>query len=89
MTIQWDDIDRIKHGDEEALAAKLDDAIRLTGEEKHRIDERAVEIVRDARKISKNKGLMETFLEEFGLSNKEGLASVSYTHLTLPTTSRV
>ena len=74
MANQWEEIDRLKHADEEALAAKLDGIIRLSGEEKSTINQRAVDIVREARTFSKNKGLMETFLEEFGLSNKEGLA---------------
>ena len=74
MANQWEEIDQLKHADEETLAAKLDSIIRLSGEEKSAINQRAVDIVREARTFSKNKGLMETFLEEFGLSNKEGLA---------------
>ena len=72
--LNWDSIDRFKHADEAELAEKLDGVIGLTDAEQAAINDRAVQIVREARQKAHHKGLMETFLEEFGLSNKEGLA---------------
>lgn len=67
-------LETIKHGDENALAAKLDARIDLDTPARAAIDARAVELVKHARAATPRKGLMETFLEEFGLSNNEGLA---------------
>ncbi len=71
---KWERIETLKHADEEALASTLDARINLNSDQKRQIDQRAVEIVREARQQAARKGLMETFLEEFGLSNNEGLA---------------
>lgn len=67
-------LDTLKHGDENALAAKLDGRIDLDAQARSAINTRAVELVKHARAATPRKGLMETFLEEFGLSNNEGLA---------------
>lgn len=67
-------LEAIKHGDENTLAAKLSGRIDLDTPARLAIDARAVELVKHARAATPRKGLMETFLEEFGLSNNEGLA---------------
>ena len=72
--MDFDALDMLKHQNEGLAAAKLMARINLSRAEQRQIDARAVEIVRQARTQTKNKGLMETFLEEFGLSNNEGLA---------------
>ena len=70
----WSNLDELKYADESALAAGLMGLISLSGPDRAVIDAKAVDIVRQARRETQNKGLMETFLEEFGLSNNEGLA---------------
>lgn len=74
MAINWSEIDRVKHQSEAKAAAKLMPIIDLGHSERAAIDSKAIEIVRLAREQTRHKGLMETFLEEFGLSNNEGLA---------------
>ncbi len=72
--INWEALDNNKFADENAMAAKLIGLTRLQGSEQLRINDNAVALVIKARKMSAQKGMMESFLEEFGLSNKEGLA---------------
>ena len=72
--MNYDTLEDIKHGDENILASKLAHRIDLDSEARYAIDIRAVELVNHARASTPRKGLMETFLEEFGLSNNEGLA---------------
>ncbi|MEL6324001.1 MAG: bifunctional proline dehydrogenase/L-glutamate gamma-semialdehyde dehydrogenase PutA, partial [Pseudomonadota bacterium] len=72
--IDWDSLDNGKFADEEAhLAALLADpplkeTQRIVAERNGR------DLVSAARANGKRKGVMESFLEEFGLSNAEGLA---------------
>ncbi len=72
--IDWDIIDRQKFADEEKLLSLLTDMSRLEPTERTRINRTAIGLVKKARKMAVRKGVMESFLEEFGLSNKEGLA---------------
>ncbi|WP_371395784.1 bifunctional proline dehydrogenase/L-glutamate gamma-semialdehyde dehydrogenase PutA [Fretibacter rubidus] len=70
----WDSLDQHKFADENTAAAALYPLIAADQATQARIATDAIAIVKRARKETKRKGLMETFLEEFGLSNKEGLA---------------
>lgn len=72
--IDWDKIDQEKFADEDVFAPKIMGQIGLSSPAQASIDAQAVNIVKKARAALNRKGLMETFLEEFGLSNKEGLA---------------
>ncbi len=72
--LDWDTLDEWKYADEDSLAAGLAELSRLEPADHVRIDRTAVKLVRKARKMAKKKGVMESFLEEFDLSNKEGLA---------------
>lgn len=72
--INWNALDVHKFADENTAAAALLPMIAADQPMQDRIATEAVDIVKRARKLTKRKGLMETFLEEFGLSNKEGLA---------------
>lgn len=72
--INWEDLDKRKFADENTMAAGLVALTRLAASEQRRINDNAVAMVKKARKMSTQKGMMESFLEEFGLSNKEGLA---------------
>jgi len=72
--IDWAELDKQKFADETIAANSLLPRVHLDIASKERIAAEAVDIVRRARKMTAKKGLMETFLEEFGLSNNEGLA---------------
>ncbi|MAN47373.1 MAG: bifunctional proline dehydrogenase/L-glutamate gamma-semialdehyde dehydrogenase PutA [Alphaproteobacteria bacterium] len=72
--IDWHSLDDIKFADEEALLEDLLKQSPLSDDLRQATMRRALELVEKARKQDKNKGMMESFLEEFGLSNAEGLA---------------
>ncbi len=72
--IDWEALDAQKFADENKMAAELVGLTRLSPIEQKQINAKAVSLVVKARKMSTKKGMMESFLEQFGLSNKEGLA---------------
>jgi len=74
MRLDWNELDRWKYADESHLIAGLPQMSNLTAPERRNITAKAISLVQHARKHSGRKGLMESFLEEFGLSNTEGLA---------------
>ena len=72
--IDWDALDHAKFADEEALTEALLAAQPLSAGQRKRAIRRGRELVEIARAKGRKKGMMESFLEEFGLSNSEGLA---------------
>jgi len=62
------------HGDEEKCIENLLHATELTVAERNRLVERARDFVVKSRDESDNQGTMDYFLQEFDLSNKEGVA---------------
>lgn len=72
--IDWNSLDAIKFADEEALLEDLLKQVPLSDELRQATMRRALDLVETARKRGRSKGMMESFLEEFGLSNAEGLA---------------
>lgn len=62
------------HGDEEKCIENLLHATVLTVAERNRLVERARDYVVKSRDESDNQGTMDYFLQEFDLSNKEGVA---------------
>jgi RHH-type proline utilization regulon transcriptional repressor/proline dehydrogenase/delta 1-pyrroline-5-carboxylate dehydrogenase len=72
--IDWDSLDLKKYADEAELLTQVCGLSSLSVEEREQIRAQAVELVELARKQRRRKGMMESFLQEFGLSNKEGLA---------------
>lgn len=74
LTLNWDELDALKHADENDRVSQLLSKINLDAAAQGRIQDQAVDLVERARGSTKAKGLMESFLQEFGLSNKEGLA---------------
>ncbi len=70
----FEQLDHAKHGDETGvLRAMLADP-PLDQAQRQEAEGLARQVVRDARALKRRKGVMESFLEEFGLSNAEGLA---------------
>jgi len=70
----WDEIDARKYVDEDREVAALLDQAPLSDSERLTAQARAKAIVESARRIKRRKGMMESFLEEFGLTTQEGLA---------------
>ncbi|WP_084396240.1 bifunctional proline dehydrogenase/L-glutamate gamma-semialdehyde dehydrogenase PutA [Henriciella aquimarina] len=73
-TADWDGLDRQKFADEEALVADILKTFPLDERARTAAVRRGRELVTSARAAGRPKGMMESFLEEFGLSNSEGLA---------------
>ncbi|MGD9814307.1 MAG: bifunctional proline dehydrogenase/L-glutamate gamma-semialdehyde dehydrogenase PutA [Hyphomonadaceae bacterium] len=72
--IDWDALDALKYRDEDTgVAALLADA-PLDAAARASVAAEARNLVTRARGLKRRKGVMESFLEEFGLSNAEGLA---------------
>jgi RHH-type proline utilization regulon transcriptional repressor/proline dehydrogenase/delta 1-pyrroline-5-carboxylate dehydrogenase len=64
----------LKHADEESVLKSLLGETGLSPGDREAITARAVQIVTEARANKAERGTLDTFLQEFGLSNKEGVA---------------
>src|SRR5262245_42400918 len=73
-SLDWDALDAFKYQDGDAALAGLvaNPPTHPAGRRADGADARSV--VTKARALKRRKGVMESFLEEFGLSNSEGLA---------------
>jgi len=72
--INWEALDLQKYEDESKMLSRLSGLTGLCADAREQIKLQAVELVELARTQKRPKGMMESFLAEFGLSNKEGLA---------------
>ncbi len=72
--IDWDALDALKYCDEDSALAELLAAPPLDPAARASVNAEARALVVRARGLKRRKGVMESFLEEFGLSNAEGLA---------------
>jgi len=72
--IDWDALDALKYRDEDAAVASLLANLPLDPAARASAAAEARALVVKARSLKRRKGVMESFLEEFGLSNAEGLA---------------
>jgi RHH-type proline utilization regulon transcriptional repressor/proline dehydrogenase/delta 1-pyrroline-5-carboxylate dehydrogenase len=72
--IDWDALDALKYQDEDAAVAALLTDPPLDPAARASVAAEARALVTRARGLKRRKGVMESFLEEFGLSNAEGLA---------------
>ncbi|WP_292082296.1 MULTISPECIES: bifunctional proline dehydrogenase/L-glutamate gamma-semialdehyde dehydrogenase PutA [unclassified Brevundimonas] len=70
----WDDLDRNKFRDERAVVAELLAEPGLTPAERADVFRDAVALVDQARASQKKQGVVESFLQEFSLGTREGLA---------------
>ncbi len=73
-TIDWDALDALKFADEETLIGRLLAQTAIGEGLRESAVRRGRDIVIAARARGRRKGMMESFLEEFGLTNSEGLA---------------
>ena len=67
-------LDRLRHADENEMIRAMLGAPALSGAERAAASQAARELVVAARASKRKSGMMETFLEEYGLSSPEGLA---------------
>lgn len=72
--LDWDALDALKYTDEDQVVAGLIASPPLDEAGRASVAAEARALVVRARKLKRRKGVMESFLEEFGLSNAEGLA---------------
>lgn len=72
--VDWDGLDAEKFADEEAAVEALLKRAPLSDSQRGEAVRRGRALVETARAKGRRKGVMESFLEEFGLSNAEGLA---------------
>jgi len=73
-TIDWDVLDTLKYQDEDAAVAALISAPPLDPAARASVAAEARALVMRAREQKRRKGIMESYLEEYGLSTNEGLA---------------
>lgn len=73
-SLDWNVIDEFKHKSEEEVVADLLDRPPVSEGQRKEAVRIGQEIVMTARAGARKKGMMESFLEEFGLSNSEGIA---------------
>ncbi|MEM1106689.1 MAG: bifunctional proline dehydrogenase/L-glutamate gamma-semialdehyde dehydrogenase PutA [Pseudomonadota bacterium] len=72
--LDWSRVDDLKFIDEEARVDQLLASAPLSAAQREAAVRRGRQIVETARRGGRPRGMMESFLEEFGLSNSEGLA---------------
>lgn len=70
----FDHLDREKFADERAAVAALLAAPPLSRQDREAVQTEAEALVRAARKAADRQGVVESFLQEFSLSTREGLA---------------
>ena len=72
--MSWDDLDRDKFVDEREAVAALLASRPLSAEDREEVRQEAEALVRFARRGAAKQGVVESFLQEFSLSTREGLA---------------
>ncbi|WP_369825053.1 proline dehydrogenase family protein [Caulobacter sp. B11] len=70
----WDSLDTAKYRDEAAVIADLLAAEALSREDRAAVRAEAEALVRGARRSVRKQGVVESFLQEFSLDTREGLA---------------
>jgi RHH-type proline utilization regulon transcriptional repressor/proline dehydrogenase/delta 1-pyrroline-5-carboxylate dehydrogenase len=70
----WDRIDALKYQDEAEACRALLARAPLDAEERRQVERDAAAMVRAARKSAEKQGVVESFLQQFSLGTREGLA---------------
>jgi RHH-type proline utilization regulon transcriptional repressor/proline dehydrogenase/delta 1-pyrroline-5-carboxylate dehydrogenase len=73
-TIDWDSLDSIKYREEADAVRALLDSQPLDRAERTHVVKQATALVNAARKSKRKQGVVESFLQQFSLGTKEGLA---------------
>ena len=71
---RWDRLDAQKYADEGEAVRALRGAVPLSAEERLRVVGDAARLVEAARASARKQGVVESFLQEFSLGTREGLA---------------
>lgn len=71
---RWDALDALKYQDEGVGVRELLAAQPLTEAERAAVHAEALRLVEGARGATKKQGVVESFLQEFSLGTREGLA---------------
>jgi RHH-type proline utilization regulon transcriptional repressor/proline dehydrogenase/delta 1-pyrroline-5-carboxylate dehydrogenase len=74
MDVALDALDGVKFADEAAVVADLLAAVPFGADERHRVVVKAAALVEGARASARKQGVVESFLKEFSLGTREGLA---------------
>jgi RHH-type proline utilization regulon transcriptional repressor/proline dehydrogenase/delta 1-pyrroline-5-carboxylate dehydrogenase len=74
LPIDWDALDGAKYRDEAEAVGQLIAEIPLSMAERAAVLSEALALVRGARETNRRQGVVETFLQEFSLGTREGLA---------------
>ncbi|MBN8528438.1 MAG: bifunctional proline dehydrogenase/L-glutamate gamma-semialdehyde dehydrogenase PutA [Caulobacterales bacterium] len=74
LTQDWDALDRGKFADEQATVRALLGNVPLDGNGRKAVLDQAIDLVERARASVKKQGVVESFLQEFSLGTREGLA---------------
>ena len=74
LTQDWDTLDHAKFADEPSTVRALLTASPLDAAARRAVVDEAVRLVEHARKSQKKQGVVESFLQEFSLGTREGLA---------------
>ena len=74
QAVDWDALDAIKYADEAGVIARILAAPPLNLAEREIIQHDAVAMVRAARASIQRQGVVESFLQQFSLGTREGLA---------------
>src|SRR5689334_15520201 len=72
--LDWDDLDAFKGRDEAEAVQDLLGRTPLSSEERAAVRAEAEALVRGARRSVRKQGVVESFLQEFSLGTREGLA---------------
>lgn len=72
--LNWEDLDTSKFADEAEVISALLASAPLTVEARTSVVERAAKLVEGARTSARKQGVVESFLKEFSLGTREGLA---------------
>lgn len=70
----WDGLDGDKYMDEKAAIARLLGSLPLDGQGRGVVTDKAAGLVRAARASANRQGVVESFLQQFSLGTREGLA---------------
>jgi RHH-type proline utilization regulon transcriptional repressor/proline dehydrogenase/delta 1-pyrroline-5-carboxylate dehydrogenase len=72
--MDWNGLDALKFDSEAKAVSGLLARLSLTTDDRAQIGSKAKQLVRNARQIGRGQGVVESFLQEFSLSTREGLA---------------
>jgi len=72
--VDWDALDALKYRDEREAMISLLAPPAIDPSERAAVEQRAIALVKDARRAAHHQGVVECFLQEFSLTTPEGLA---------------